>query len=51
LVDIHESVYRRFYIHKLTQVKERSIDEVELAADEPFMRAPLVIGDVKRLHN
>ena len=50
LVDIHESVYRCFHVYKLTQVKCRAIYEVKLAADESFIRAPLVIGDVRRRH-
>ncbi len=46
LVGIHQSVYGDLNIHKLPQVKNLAIHEVELTADETFIRSSLVVGNI-----
>ncbi len=43
----HQPVDDDFYIYEFTEMKDRSLDKINLAASKPFMRASFIIGGAK----
>jgi hypothetical protein len=46
LINIHQAIYICFNVDVFTPLKNRVINEMNSASDDPFVGTPFLIGDV-----